>query len=197
MNNDDYKISKGAVKATFSKSVNTYDDAAVIQREVLARLLDRAKSLLKQTDCLLDLGSGTGLARQELQSHFKAKIHVEMDIALPMLFFANTNLAKGNCTWVCSDAESLPFKAGSFDLIFSASTLQWCNNIANVFRDCLRTLCPDGLFIFSLFGPDTLQELRYCFAEEDPHPRVISFNDMHVIGDQLIQAGFTRRGILP
>ena len=190
MNNDEYKISKGAVKATFSKSVNTYDDAAVLQREVLARLLERAKSLSSQADCLLDLGSGTGLAREELQSHFNANIHVELDIALPMLLFANTNVPKRNCMWVCSDAESLPFKAESFDLIFSASMLQWCNDIANVFRDCLRTLCPDGLFIFSLFGPETLQELRHCFAEEDPNPRVISFCDMHVIGDQLVQAGF-------
>lgn len=190
LNNDDYKISKGAVKATFSKSVNTYDAAAVLQREVLARLLARVKLLSKQADCLLDLGSGTGLAREELQSYFNAKFHVELDIALPMLLFANANLTNRTCTWVCSDAESLPFKAESFNLIFSASMLQWCNDIDNVFRDCLRTLCTNGLFIFSLFGPETLQELRHCFAEEDPQPHVISFSDMHVIGDQLLQAGF-------
>ena len=190
MNNDNYKISKSDVKATFGKAANTYDNAAVLQREILVRLLERTKSLSQKTDHILDLGSGTGLARQELQPHFNAKTYVELDIALPMLLFAKANVTNLSNAWVCGDAESLPFKGEVFDLIFSASTLQWCNDIAGVFSNCLHAMNVNGLFIFSLFGPDTLHELRHCFAEKDSYPRINNFTDMHVLGDQLLHVGF-------
>ncbi len=184
-------INKQNVKTAFGNAVSTYDESAVVQGEILKRLLLKLKSLTVKVDALLDLGSGTGSAQTELQYLFGRDNYYSLDIALPMLQFAKKNAQPELNTAVCGDAEALPYKADVFDLVFSASTLQWCNDIASVFADCLRTLRPQGLFIFSLFGPDTLQELRHSFARVDPHPRVKNFVDMHLLGDLLLQTGFS------
>ena len=183
-------ICKQSVKTAFGNAVNTYDDSAVIQSEILIRLLAKLKLMTVDVNALLDLGSGTGGAQNELQTLFGEQTYFSLDIALPMLEFANKQTAVNVHSSVCADAEALPYKSEVFDVVFSASTLQWCNDIAGVFTDCLRILRPNGLFIFSLFGPDTLQELRQSFAQVDSHPRVKSFVDMHVLGDQLLQSGY-------
>lgn len=184
-------INKQSVKTAFGNAVNTYDESAVVQSEILKRLLSKLTSITVEVNALLDLGSGTGSAQTELQNLFGNDSYYSLDIALPMLQFAKKNSQYELHTAVCGDAEALPYKASTFDLVFSASTLQWCNDIASVFADCLRTLRPQGLFIFSLFGPDTLQELRYSFAQVDSHQRVKNFADMHLLGDLLLQTGFS------
>ena len=184
-------ICKHSVKAAFGNAVATYDDSAVVQREILNRLLAKLKLMSVDVKSLLDLGSGTGMAQSELCLRFGSNSYFPLDIALPMLEFANKNISECVRTSVCADAEALPYKAEVFDVIFSASTLQWCNEITGVFTDCLRILRPKGLLIFSLFGPDTLHELRHSFAHVDSKPRVKSFTDMHELGDQLLQAGFS------
>ena len=187
---DAITVSKRAVKTTFGNAANSYDEHAIIQQEVLSRLLARLKLMSLEGNTLLDLGSGTGLACKELQDQCVTESYFAMDLALPMLQYAYANAAVPACRSVCGDAEALPFKDETFDAVFSASTLQWCNKIDVVFNECLRILRHKGLIIFSLFGPDTLQELRQSFARVDPYPRVKTFTDMHQLGDLLVQVGF-------
>ncbi len=52
-------------------------------------------------------------------------------------------------------------------------------------------LAPEGLILFSTFGPDTLKELRHAFSAIDRHPHVSRFVDMHDLGDMLMHAGFS------
>lgn len=183
-------IDKNKVKTTFSNAAPSYDAAAIVQKEILLRLLERIETLAVTGQAVLDIGSGTGLVTDKLNVLLEAEMLVSMDLALPMLQFAGRNQSTTSLFSVCADAEALPFKENSFDVIFSASTLQWCNDIGQVFEDCLRLLRPGGLFIFSTFGPDTLYELRNCFEHADMEKRVNSFIDMHLLGDGLLQHGF-------
>ena len=61
---------------------------------------------------------------------------------------------------IVADARHLPLSAGSIDLVFSNLMLQWCNEPDQVFAEAGRVLRPNGLFIFTTLGPDTLKELR-------------------------------------
>ena len=49
----------------------------------------------------------------------------------------------------------------------------------------------NGIFLFSSFGPDSLKELRNCWAGVDNYVHVNAFVDMHDIGDALIRNGLT------
>lgn len=185
------KVSKQSVKAAFGNAASSYNEAAVVQSEILARLLDRLKLLqLDSVARLLDLGSGTGLASDQLRRLHGDESYYAIDFAHPMLDWANSHSTVTKQNSVCGDVEVLPFKENSFEVIFSASTLQWCNDIDSVFNECHRAIQEQGLFLFSTFGPDTLKELRHCFTQIDSSPHVTTFVDMHDLGDGLLSAGF-------
>ena len=66
-----------------------------------------------------------------------------------------------------ADAEQLPLRDASVDLVYSNVALQWCNDLEGVFREINRVLRPGGLLMFTTFGPDTLSELRVSWAAAD------------------------------
>ncbi|KAG1682792.1 Malonyl-[acyl-carrier protein] O-methyltransferase [Nymphon striatum] len=91
---------------------------------------------------------------------------------------------------VCADAEKLPFKSESMDLIISSLMLQWSNNLTETFSGFHSTLAPNGLLLFASFGPDTLKEIKQSWSAVDNTPHTSEFADMHEIGDALLQSGF-------
>jgi malonyl-CoA O-methyltransferase len=90
---------------------------------------------------------------------------------------------------LCADIENLPIANASMGLVWSNLALQWCNHLDDAFAEVVRVLQPNGLFMFSTFGPDTLKELRA--ASNNGHTHVSRFIDMHDIGDALTRAGFS------
>jgi len=91
---------------------------------------------------------------------------------------------------VCANAYQLPFTDNSIDFIVSNLMMQWCPNLKTLLDECFRVLKPEGLFLFSTFGPDTLKELKRSWSVVDSNPHVNEFTDMHDIGDQMLQSGF-------
>lgn len=92
--------------------------------------------------------------------------------------------------------EILPLAPGSLDLAVSVLQLQWVNDLPGLLAQIRRALKPDGLFMATLLGGDTLQELRAVLttAESDIRggaaPRVAPFADIRDIGGLLQRAGF-------
>ncbi len=188
-------IDKGAARRSFDQAALGYDEAAVLQREMADRLLERLDYVRLEPKLVLDLGAGTGYAIAGLQQRFAQARILALDFAPTMLLRAraqdrtcSSRPERPDC--VCADVESLPLANASVDLIFSNATLQWCNDIRGTFGECLRVLRPGGLLMFTTFGPDTLWELREAWAAADGHPHVSPFLDMHDVGDALANARF-------
>lgn len=72
------------------------------------------------------------------------------------------------------------FADRSVDLILSNLQLQEEADLPACFQSCLAMMNTNGLFHFSMLGPDTLRELGF----QQTYP------DMHHVGDALLQAGF-------
>lgn len=187
---------KRDVRRAFERAARTYDEAAVLQREVCARLVEHLDPMRLAPRRVVDLGCGTGHAFDALAKRFPSADVLGVDIAPAMLARARERspwwqrvLGTRRAALVCADAERLPFAASSVDLVFSNLALQWCDP-ARVFAEASRALASEGLFIFSTFGPDTLAELRAAFAQADTAPHVNRFVDMHDLGDALAHAGF-------
>jgi len=70
---------------------------------------------------------------------------------------------------VLCDEEALPFKEASFDAVLSSMNLHWVNDLPSTLQQIKRVLKPDGVFLASMLGGSTLQELRHCFylAEQE------------------------------
>ncbi len=185
------RIDKQRARHSFERAAEHYDEVAVLQREIADRMLERLDLVKLQPKTVLDLGAGTGYASEALLKRYpKARI-IALDFAYPMLRHARRRgrwLRHPSC--LCADAERLPLADGSVDLIYSNATLQWCNDLEATFLDCLRVLRPNGLLMFTSFGPDTLHELRSAWSRADGYGHVSTFMDMHDLGDCLVRARF-------
>jgi malonyl-CoA O-methyltransferase len=191
MSNPPQTISKRKVRRAFDRAADSYDDAALLQKEVCSRLLERLDYIRLTPRMILDAGVGTGEAVTPLMKRYKKSRLIALDLSEQMLARA---LVHGSLLRrpepVCADIEQLPFRENCFDLVFSNLTLQWCNDLPITLQGLIRVLKPGGLLMFTTFGPDTLKELRACWRQLDDAVHVNQFTDMHDVGDGLLQAGF-------
>jgi malonyl-CoA O-methyltransferase len=185
-----YALESARVRRSFDRAAKTYDGAAVLHAEVRESLLERLQLVTLVPRVVLDAGAGTGHASRALKRRYPKATVVALDSSLEML-----KVAGKQQSWlrpferVCADAECLPLREGSVDLIVSNLMLQWCGPDA-VFAEFRRVLKPSGLLCFSAFGPDTLRELRTAWRQVDTHSHVHQFIDMHDLGDALVRNGF-------
>jgi len=184
------RFDRAAVAASFDHASVAYDAAAALQAEVRAELLARLDYFRLQPATVLDLGAGTGAASGVLARRFRRARVIALDLAPGMLRIAR----RRQWPWrrferICADAEALPLRDASVDLVFSNLMLQWCDDPLLAFAECARVLKPGGLLLFSTFGPDTLTELRAAWAQVDDRRHVSEFPGMPELAAALQQAG--------
>ncbi len=186
-------VDKRQVRKAFSRSATDYDQVAVLQREIGDRMLERLDYIRAEPAVVLDAGAGTGHCSAGLLNRYKEAKVISLDFALPMLQKAKKQgrwLRRPAC--LCADIEALPLANESVDMIFSNVAIQWCTDLQHTFAEFMRVLRPDGLLMFSTFGPDTLRELRQAWAIADgvEKPHTSQFIDMHDIGDMMVHNQF-------
>jgi len=187
-------LDKRRMRASFEHAADTYDAAAVLQREIADRLLSRLEVVRLKPRTILDVGCGTGYDLRQLARRYPRARILGLDIAETMARRARSKSGlwqrmTGRRLFACGDAERLPLASASVDMVISNLTLQWCDPQV-VFAEAGRVLRPGGLLMFTSFGPDTLRELREAWRMVDATPHVHGFIDMHDLGDMLIHAGF-------
>ncbi len=192
--NNEFALDRERMRRGFERAADTYDDAALLQREVAERLLSRLDLIRLAPRRIADAGCGTGQCARALTSRYRDASVTGFDLAHAMARRAARRrgvLARftGRDNYLCADVEALPFAAASFDLVLSSLALQWCN-LDRAFTEIARVLAPQGLLLFSSFGPDTLAELRSAWRAADNAVHVHAFLDMHDVGDALMRAGF-------
>ena len=184
------------MRRSFDKAATTYDQAAVLQREVCVRALERLDLVKLDPAAIIDAGCGTGFASPALHKRYPRAKLVALDIAPAMLRKARSRISvwkkwigSNRDVFVCGDNERLPLRSACVDMLWSNLAFQWVNDLPAVFAESQRVLRPGGLLMFTTCGPDTLKELRAaCAADGKVH--VNRFIDMHDIGDMMIGAGF-------
>jgi len=204
MNQDIYFIDKPRVRAAFGRAANTYDGAAIVQKLVCDEMLSRLDLVKIRPKIILDAGCGTGVASVDLQNRFRMSQVVSLDFAQGMLAQTRKTILNASISTklkrifgfskealVCADIEALPLVDNAVGLVWSSLAIQWCNDLDAAFSEFNRVLHPEGLLMFSTFGPDTLKELRTATAEATQNTSVSRFIDMHDIGDALVRAGFS------
>lgn len=197
MREDAYQLDKARVRAFFDRAAPGYDAAALLQQEVRQRMLARLDLIKIAPSRILDVGAGTGHAARALAARYQGSEVFMLDIALAMLRQSQRSqpwwrkFAGRQQQAICADMEALPLAAASMDFAWSNLALQWSNDLDRALGEMARVLRPEGLLMFSTFGPDTLKELREATKADAAHAHVSRFIDMHDIGDALVRAGFS------
>ncbi len=158
-------IDRGRVERSFHRGAGQYDQHTPVQQRVVQRLLDRLSAELPNSpQRVLDIGCGTGHLLQRLAQQYPQAGLTGLDLASNMLQQAAERLGT-RAELLQGDAERLPAKDNSFDLVVSTSTFQWLEQCATCFGEVRRVLEPGGLFCFALFGDGTLRELHRSWRE--------------------------------
>lgn len=167
-----FTFDKKTIKISFSKAASTYDTYSTLQK-------DAAKDLLKLREVMkffhsnrgpyfvLDIGCGTGTLANSFKNRFPDVKLLGCDFSLPMLLKAKERLEGKNIRLLTSDCADLPFRDSLFNHAISSLTYQWVPDITNAFQEVWRILKPGGLFLFSIFGPRTLEELRTSYKKTE------------------------------
>lgn len=191
MSDPDFYVNKSLSRRSFEQAAKEYDDAAILQREVATRLVERLDYMLIEPSIILDVGVGTGYCTLDLVQRYPNSQVIGLDIAQAMLEQTRSKLSSNKkVNYLACDVEKIALADNSVDLVISSLTVQWCNDYLKAFSELKRVLKPGGCILFTSFGPDALKELRHCWYKVDSDQHVNSFIDMHHIGDALLQAGF-------
>lgn len=150
-------MNKELINQRFSKVIHTYDSEANVQKRITERLF----SFIPQdfnVSSLLEIGCGSGFLTKLLVEHFTPKIAIINDLSSVW-----TNYVKINCLpehWqICTqDAEEIKLQS-SFDLIASASTIQWFDKPAEFIKKMFDGLNKKGVLLISSFGKNNFKEI--------------------------------------
>jgi malonyl-CoA O-methyltransferase len=154
-------------------------------------LLERLPLFRVDPRVAVDLGCATGRGSLELARAYPSARVLAIDSSTGMLHAARERCAGRSAIDVLGgDAERLPLRARSVQLVFANLVLPWCRPQA-VFEEAARVLEEDGLLLFATLGPDSLAEIRSAWAAVDDRLHVHAAFDMHDLGDLAAAAGLS------
>ncbi len=159
-------IDKKKLERRFSRHAKTYDEYAVVQKEMSHKLMGNIE--IDSPLNILEIGCGTGYLTALIAEKYPQSNIVALDLAPGMIEVAKERLSSLPSTTVkpiafkCADAEA-EFPQGPFDLIISNATFQWFNNPEQMALNVLDNLTPKGQCLFSTFGNQTFAELGESF----------------------------------
>jgi SAM-dependent methyltransferase len=148
---------------------------------------ERLSTVLRRFEIAVDLGTPTDGVRRALAASGK----VTTIVAAEFRTGSDRSFLR-----VGADEETLPFADGSLDLVTSALTLQFVNDLPGTLIQIRRALKPDGLLLAALVGGESLAELREAIGAAESEieggisPRVAPFADVRELGTLLQRAGF-------
>ena len=163
---------------------------SVLCEEVATHLVTRIGDVKRDFKTVLDLGAHDGLVAKALDKH-KDRFVVASDLSQKLL------QSGGGANLVVADEELLPFAHNSFDLVVSNLSLHWVNDLPGALVQIKNAMRPDGLFLATLLGGQTLYELRECLLEAELaicggiSPRMSPNIDMQTASALLQRAGFS------
>lgn len=161
-------------------SVEKFAAASVLADEICERMITRLEWIHLRPKVILDAGCGIGTSTAMLKKHYADTHILAVDAALPLLKYAQHQ--SQTMEWINAYSDHLPLPDHSVDLIFSNLLLPWTTDITKIMLEWRRVLRPNGLLMFTTFGPDTLKEWT--------GPKAVNLIDMHNIGDSLVQSGW-------
>ena len=162
-----------------------------LKARVSSALADRLADSAHRFKQALDLGSHTGQLAAALIEGGQVDQVTCFDGASAMI-----DGVPDGATAVVGDPEVLPFEQGQFDLVASALSLHWINDLPGQLIQIREVLKPDGLFLAGLFGAGTLSELRESLMQAETEliggaaPRVSPLPGLQDCAGLLQRAGF-------
>lgn len=164
--------------------------SSFLDQLVAERLLDRLFDVKKEFFTVAVIGLNPTQIQQISGNLLKSRV--------VYIFPELTMLPKDQALYptIIGDNEWVALAPQQFDLVISHLQLHWVNDVPGALAQIYQSLKPGGLFLASLWGEKTLQELRQAFlmaesqVEGGASPRVSPMVDIRQAAGLLQRAGF-------
>lgn len=168
-----------------ARSAPRFADYSFLKQIAAEDIILRLSAINRSFDRVLDLGAHDGLTSRTLMS--------DQLVAARIGQIIGSDLSPAFAPDVVLDEEALPFAEASFDLVVSALSLHWVNDLPGALIQIRRVLKPDGLFIGTVLGGRTLTELRQCLLAAEEEIRGGASNRVSPFLDVIDGAGLLQR----
>ena len=185
-------FNRTAVRQNRDRAAKNLMDHNFLFVESAHRLASRLEDINRSFATVLDLGCHGGELARCLAENFDIQTLIQTDLSPSMATLAKTDEYP---TLAC-DEEALPFAEASFDLVISNLSLHWVNDLPGALIQIRRALKPDGLLLATLFGSNTLRQLRTALyqaetqLESEFNTRLSPLPDVRDLGNLMLRAGF-------
>lgn len=146
----------------FSRSIPTYNNAAVIQEEMAVKLTAMILEVGTSFDHVYEIGAGTGLLTRMLVSSLDISSLWVNDLCEAMQQPISSVLQEfPDLRWefVAGDAEKLIIP-GQLDLVASSAVFQWFDHLPDFLQKMAGQINEHGILAFSTFGEQNLHECK-------------------------------------
>lgn len=143
---------KDLVERRFAKALSRYHTMAVVQRSIAERLAELIPSDLEAQNAY-EIGAGSGFLTYKLLERYPNVQLIANDITDKSELFLPSNV-----TFIKGDGEAVPLPA-KIDLIASASTVQWFDDLPEFIIKSYNALNDCGIIAVSTFGKKNFREL--------------------------------------
>lgn len=165
---------KARIRQCFAKALSSYNEHAVAQRHIhgyLEKLLrDAGRTVYGR---LLEIGCGTGGFTRRLVSTCggHGAEWVLNDLCTACREPVSECMEGEKWSYLCGDAEQVTF-TGKYDLIASASVIQWFARPEACIRKWVSLLNPGGYLLLNTFGKKNLKEIKSLTGNGLEYPAV-------------------------
>lgn len=155
------KHDKELLQRRFSRNLRTYDTLAVVQRSIA----DRLGGELAVIDPPVirrgvEIGAGTGFLTRHLVRLFPAAEWTVNDLVPASRDYLPPVTGTGTpVRFTPGDGEAFDFGQSRYDLIASASAVQWFDDLPAFIARSAAGLAPGGLLALTTFGPENFREI--------------------------------------
>lgn len=181
----------------------TLAGALFILDEIAQRMIERLQYIRVEPHLLIDMGCGPGLRVEALQQRYPQMSYIGIDSCRAFIHQAQQQFTskgvsallrkitvKRMPTFYERDMANTDIKPESADMVWSNLALHWHPSPEQVMSEWARLLKVGGLCMFSCFGPHTFIELREAVQQANISTKMMSFVDMHDLGDIMLEHGF-------
>ena len=161
------RLDKQVIRKCFERAVPTYEAEGCIQSCIAFRLNSLIPCAEEGRNDILEIGCGTGKLTRLLIERFPQARFTLNDLS-PDMRSCVTEFPYNSCRFIAGDAESVEFD-GQYDLIVSASTIQWFVDLEKFLQRIAGHLSENGTLAFSTFTAGNMPEIKTLSATEMPY----------------------------
>ena len=151
-------INKELVKSRFEKSIETYDESAIVQKAMAQELTEKiCKYAGTNFTEIFEFGSGTGFLTTCLADKINFSNYYANDIVEKSENFVKNIIPESE--FIPGDIEAVEIQK-QYDLIVSNASMQWVTDIDSLLKKFRNILKPEGILAFTTFGEQNYKEIK-------------------------------------